>query len=93
MIFCNYYPQCSLVFAVPHKAGALYAVLRLFAESNVNLTRIASAPRRADPGNYTFFLDFEGSDRDGKIRDLLAEMARCTVDLRFLGCYPSNASF
>ncbi|MBW2737185.1 MAG: chorismate mutase, partial [Deltaproteobacteria bacterium] len=56
--------KCSIIFATTHEAGVLYGVLRLFAEAKINLTRIASMPQRSDPDNTTFFLDFEGSERD-----------------------------
>jgi prephenate dehydratase/chorismate mutase len=81
--------KCSVTFVAPHQAGALHEVLRLFAEAEINLTRIASLPIRTDPGNYTFFLDFEGSDQDDKIKKTLAEVKTNTTSLRFLGCYRS----
>jgi prephenate dehydratase/chorismate mutase len=80
--------KCSIVFATAHQAGKLFDVLRLFAESDINLTRIASMPRRDDPGNYTFFLDFEGSAKDQKVAGVLREMERRTIELKFLGSYP-----
>ena len=51
--------KTSIIFATPHKAGSLFSVLRLFAENNINLTRIASMPLRSEPSNYSFFFDFE----------------------------------
>ena len=54
--------KTSIIFATPHKAGSLYSILRLFAETDINLTRIASMPLRSEPSNYSFFLDFEGSE-------------------------------
>lgn len=80
--------KCSIVFAVEHKAGRLFAILRLFAEANINLTRISSSPRRADPGNYNFFLDFDGSDKDENVKQILARVEQDTVHYNFLGCYP-----
>ncbi len=81
--------KCSLVFATPHQAGKLLEVLQVFARANVNLTRIASMPHRETPGNYNFFLDFEGSDQDPLIREVLSEVATHCSTLNFLGCYPS----
>jgi len=81
--------KCSIVFATRHEAGALFSVLRLFAEAGVNLTRISSAPRRSDPGNYNFFCDFEGSDRDERIKGILSRISENTVHFNFLGCYPA----
>ena len=84
--------KTSIIFAVPHKAGRLYAVLKLFADAGVNLTRIASMPLRSDPGNYSFFLDFEGSDKQEKIAAVLKEMQGLTKWLRHLGSYPADTS-
>lgn len=80
--------KCSIIFATSHKAGSLFDVLRLFAEAKINLTRIASTPRRGDPGNYTFFLDFEGSSEAKKVAAVLDEMKKRTIELKFLGSYP-----
>ena len=82
--------KTSIVFATTHEAGRLYAVLRLFAEENVNLTRIASMPLRTDPGNYCFFLDCEGSVRDEKVAAVLRQMADLTISMKNLGSYPSD---
>lgn len=79
--------KCSLIFSTRHEAGALYIVLQLFSEEKVNLTRIESRPIRNNPGNYAFLLDFQGSDRDKKIKNLLKKVEENTVTFKFLGCY------
>ena len=84
--------KTSIIFAVPHEAGRLYAVLKLFADAGINLTRIASMPLRSDPGNYSFFLDFEGSDKQEKIAAVLKEMKQLTKWMRHLGSYPAHKS-
>jgi prephenate dehydratase/chorismate mutase len=84
--------KTSIIFAVPHEAGRLYAVLKLFADAGVNLTRIASMPLRSDPGNYSFFLDFEGSDKNEKIAAVLKEMEPLTKWMKHLGSYPADKS-
>ncbi len=81
--------KTSVIFVTPHLAGRLYAVLGLFADANINLTRIASMPLRSDPGNYCFFLDFEGSKQDEKVRDVLKQMDELTISLKNLGSYPA----
>jgi prephenate dehydratase/chorismate mutase len=80
--------KTSIIFAVPHEAGRLYAVLRLFADAEINLTRIASMPLRSDPGNYSFFLDFEGSDKNSKVAAVLKQMEGLTKWVKYLGSYP-----
>jgi len=77
--------KCSILFATAHKAGTLFKVLDLFARANINLTRIESMPK--EPGSYAFFLDFEGSDKDQKVKDILHKMKAITRELRVLGCY------
>ena len=81
--------KTSIIFATPHEAGRLFAVLRLFAEANINLTRIASMPLRSDPENYCFFLDFEGSEQDEKVADVLQQMDKLTISMKRLGSYPA----
>lgn len=81
--------KTSIIFATPHKAGRLFGVLKLFADANINLTRIASMPLRSDPENYSFFLDFEGSEKDEKIVEVLSEMEKLTISMKNLGTYPS----
>ena len=56
------------------------------------MTRIESRPARNDPGNYVFFSDFEGSDRDEKIIDALKAIEKRTRSFKFLGCYTSSKS-
>ena len=84
--------KTSIIFAVPHEAGQLYDVLRLFAEANVNLTRIASMPLRSDPGNYSFFLDFEGALQHDKIAELLGKVEKLAIGMKLLGSYPADVS-
>jgi prephenate dehydratase len=84
--------KTSIIFAVPHEAGQLYEVLRLFAAADINLTRIASMPRRSDPGNYSFFLDFEGAKQDEPIASVLAQVEKLTIDMKLLGSYPADHS-
>jgi len=82
--------KTSVIFVTPHRAGRLYAALGLFADAGINLTRIASMPLRSDPGNYCFFLDFEGSGQDADVQEVLKKMAAMTVTLKNLGSYPAD---
>ncbi len=82
--------KCSIIFAVKHESGRLYGALRLFADSGINLTRIASMPLRSDPGNYSFFLDFEGTPDDPAVAAVLAALQGQSVAYKLLGCYPKS---
>ena len=82
--------KTSILFATPHKAGRLLAVLQLFADQNINLTRIASMPLRSDPSNYCFFLDFEGAESDDHVAQVLQKAEELTISMKFLGSYPAD---
>jgi prephenate dehydratase/chorismate mutase/prephenate dehydratase len=79
--------KCSLIFSTPHKAGALFEVLKIFADARINLTRIESLPYREDPGNSIFFLDFQSDSIHDNIKKILGKVKEKTVMLKYLGCY------
>jgi prephenate dehydratase len=80
--------KCSVIFSTKHEAGALFSILQLFANAKINLTRIESRPSRKKVGEYAFLLDFLGSEKDGKIREVLSEVEEKAAMYKFLGCYP-----
>jgi len=77
--------KCSIVFSTAHKAGTLFNVLKVFADKGINLTRIESIPN--EPGDYAFFLDFQGSDQDRPVVEALTEVEKMTTQFRLMGCY------
>ena len=81
--------KCSVVFMTEHRAGALVEILGDFAEAGMNLTRIESMPKRNDPGNYQFFLDFVGSPEDQAVKEILEKVESKTATFKLLGCYQS----
>lgn len=81
--------KCSIMFMTEHRAGALVEILGYFAEAGMNLTRIESMPKRNDPGNYQFFLDFVGSPNDPEVGKILSKVQAETPVFKLLGCYNS----
>ncbi len=79
--------KCSIIFSLKHEAGALFSILRVFSEAGINLTRIESRPAKTELGNYAFFLDFEGSDADERVADVLQRIRESVEMFKFLGCY------
>lgn len=88
--FTGHGGKTSIIFATAHEAGQLFRVLRLFAEAQINLTRIASMPLRSDPGNYSFFLDCEGDVKDEKLAGVMKRLKEMTIQIKFLGSYPAH---
>jgi prephenate dehydratase len=42
---------------------------------------------RHDPGIYAFFVDFQGSDKDERVKGVLEAIQKQTTSFKFLGCY------
>jgi prephenate dehydratase len=81
--------KCSVVFSTDHRAGALFEILREFADIGINLTKIESVPSRHDSGAYAFFLDFDGSTADPRVAAVIEKVRSTTQMFKFLGCYPA----
>lgn len=77
--------KCSVVFTPEHKAGSLFRVLETFAGEGINLTRIESIP--AKPGQFSVFIDFDGSDREERVSRALETIRAFNGSIRLLGCY------
>lgn len=77
--------KSTITFSTEHKAGTLFGVLELFARAGINLTRIESIPN--EPGNYSFFLDFDGSVKDKTVVETLEKAEEQTSGFKVLGCY------
>jgi len=80
--------KTSIVFSVKHRAGALYELLKEFADRNISLTKIESRPTRQKPWEYNFYLDFEGHREDTAPRQALENLDRMSLFVKVLGSYP-----
>ncbi len=80
--------KTSIIVSAPHRAGALLEVLEVFAAAELNLTRLESRPHKSDPGNYLFFLDFQGDVSDRETAPVLERLQEKVDLFKFLGSYP-----
>ena len=69
------------------KPGGLYEVLRLFAQENINLTRIESRPSKKGMGKYLFFIDMQGHINEPHIKRTLSAIEEEVSILKVLGSY------
>jgi prephenate dehydratase len=76
-----------VVFIEANRPGALLQLLEIFAERDLNLTKIESRPTKAELGEYCFFLDVEGHIADERVGDALAAVKRTQRDVKVLGSY------
>ncbi|MCR5758655.1 MAG: prephenate dehydratase [Selenomonas sp.] len=86
----NFLPKDKLLVICQidgQKAGALFEVLKEFAQRGINMTRIESRPARTELGAYIFFFDLEYHDAPELAAALLA-VERKSIWLRNLGTFP-----
>lgn len=77
--------KTALVFSTLNKPGELYRILDIFSIWDINMTKILSRPMRNRPGEYVFYVDLEGRERD--ISDGLKMVKRKTGFCKILGSY------
>jgi chorismate mutase/prephenate dehydratase len=80
--------KTSIVFAVPHRAGALHSALASLARNSINMSKLESRPQRGRPWDYLFLVDLQGHLEDARVKRALAALAHKTLFLKVLGSYP-----
>ena len=79
--------KTSIVFSTKDEPGALYKILGMFSIAEINLTKIESRPAKTKLGDYIFFVDLEGDEKDSKIKLTLDNIANLCDEFRILGSY------
>jgi len=79
--------RTSIIFALEHKPGSLYNILKEFSHQNINLTKIESRPTKETPWEYYFYVDFDGHHNDEKVILTLDRIKNQTKFFKLLGSY------
>ena len=79
--------KVSLMFEARNIPASLYKCLGAFATNGVNLTKIENLPSFGRPFTSIFWVDFEGSLQDERVKKTLEELEFFTSDIRILGEY------
>lgn len=77
------------VYLKRNRPGALYDILGEFAKRGINLTKIESRPSKKALGDYVFYIDFEGSTSEQRIKEALSQIEDKVEWLKVFGSYPS----
>ncbi|MGB0563914.1 MAG: prephenate dehydratase [Spirulinaceae cyanobacterium] len=78
----------SLAFSTPANVpGALVKPLQIFAQQDINLSRIESRPTKRSLGEYLFFLDLEANLAEPLVQEAIAQLKSHTEVLKILGGY------
>ena len=70
------------------QAGALFSLLKPFANNDVNLTAVQSRPMKGKPWEYVFFIDMEGHETDEAVSRALDQAAAYAHSHKVLGSFP-----
>lgn len=78
----------SLAFSLrANLPGVLVKPLQVFAQRDINLSRIESRPTKRSLGEYLFFIDLEADTNSSPVQSALAELATYTEILKNFGSY------
>jgi chorismate mutase/prephenate dehydratase len=84
--------KTSLMVSFRDQTGFLHKVLGIFAEQEINLTRIESRPSKRKAWDYLFFIDLDGHPAEPKVAEALNRlMVMPGVNAKILGHYPRRA--
>jgi prephenate dehydratase len=63
---------------IPHedKPGLLFNILKAFKDNNINLTKIESLPLGKKLGEYQFFIEINGSEKDMNVSNAINEISK-----------------
>lgn len=80
--------RTSLLVFVHDQPGALYQLLKPFAENDVSMNRIESRPAHSGRWQYAFFIDISGHVDDVPVKKALASLGKVAEQIKILGSYP-----
>jgi len=77
--------KSSIIFTLPDKPGALYEVLGIFANRNLNLCKIESRPSRDRKASFSFYIEIDIGSCN--LEEVLEELESYCNYIRYLGSY------
>ena len=80
--------KTTLLVSTKNQPGALQALLKPLADSDISMSRIESRPSGKGIWEYVFYIDIEGHSQDPLVADALQKLAQDTSMFRVLGAYP-----
>ncbi len=75
------------MLSLPHRPGALYAMIAKFSALGLNLIKIESRPIPGRDFEFLFYFDMEASVYSDEVLSLLGELADEPELFILLGCY------
>ncbi|MCG8615286.1 MAG: 3-deoxy-7-phosphoheptulonate synthase [Desulfobacterales bacterium] len=79
--------KTSIIFATGNQPGALFEVMKIFSEHQINLVKLESRPILGKPWEYMFYADLEADILTDSLAPLMDELQAKSEYLRILGRY------
>jgi len=79
--------KISIMLTLEHKAGALFNIIKLFAENGLNLTKLESRPIMGSDFEFMFYFDLEGNLCNKTVRNLIKKLKTAVPYFLLLGNY------
>lgn len=79
--------KVSVAFGTANTAGSLFRAMACLALRDINLIKIESRPIVGTPWEYLFYVDFQGSLSDDRVKSALANLREVTQFYKLLGNY------
>ena len=77
----------SVALSLGDVPGALYNIVKEFAEKKINITYIHATPSKLEEDQYILFLDFEGHIKEPHVHEAIENIKKHTTYFRFMGSY------
>lgn len=71
----------------PHEPGSLLKMLQILSVYDLNMTKIESRPIKNSPGEYCFFIEFDGNVAEKNVCFALNRLSEYSKNFKLLGCY------
>ena len=79
--------KSSLIFSTGNRPGALFEVLKIYAENGINMVKLESRPIHGKPWEYMFYVDIEADAESDEFKPALELIKEKTDYLKILGSY------
>lgn len=79
--------KSTIIFSTGNRPGALFDILKVFADNSINLVKLESRPIHGKPWEYMFYVDIEADAEADEVRPILDGIDGKTDYLKILGSY------